>query len=961
VSQHDDETRLQHPADVEITRLRPDGSPVQAGRLAPGQLFGPFRIVRELGRGGMGEVYEAHVVETNQRVALKTLSRSFGDREVRDRFLREGRLAASVSHPNSVYVYGSYDIDGVPAISMELVGGGTLEDLVKARGRLTPLDAVKAVVQLIAGLEAAESRGVLHRDIKPSNAFIDAHGVVKIGDYGISLSLTSADETRLTSAGLFIGTPAYASPEQVRGLGGDVRSDIYSVGATLYYLLTGRSPFDRGNAVQTLAAVVADAPESPRQLATDIPPGLSEVVLRCLRKDPSARYASYADLRQALLPFSQPSLPAAQLLHRLAAMAVDSLIFVPVIAVLGLITAGTPLAPMAGTALIGLIVLFEVAYFGLLEGRYGASVGKRLYGLRVVTTSGAPIGIGRGVGRAAIWVAIMAAGDAVDQQLPLALLVFFITARRATGYRGIHEIASGTRTVRAAPIWSIRRKRTARSVARPQAASSDAVRAGAFVVTERLWESGDHALDAAWDPALERDVWIHRVPPGSSPLGEVREQLAREGRLRWLVSRRSADEHWDAYEAPEGNALGVLPWNHVLSIVKDLAIEMHAGLNDGSLPRPLSTSQVWVSDDGVGRITEFDLPGAAASEPMHVTDAATAARFLAEVARVGLGGQLGLVPLPLAVRSALDDLEAAKFPTITAVVDRLDEAARSAPLVSKPRRLLALGFGGFVAAFTLAVTSMTTIDAYRLHREPALEELGLLAARLQFLEDEGESPADQWMSRNPASRYTADARRAFRVWLGDRHGALIADASAWERLDDYWDDLDDKREFAEKARTEAMAASPEERAQAREGAAPIVGDFEQRQRERSNFWLDQLFRVQSVLGQALAVVGLFAVVGALLTGGSIVLRLLGLGIAGPDGRAASWLRAWFRTVIAWAPALVGYAVFLWGFRSADAHAAVAPSVLAVTNAMMIGGFVLTAWKPELSIQDRLAGTRVVPK
>jgi hypothetical protein len=256
---------------------------------------------------------------------------------------------------------------------------------------------------------------------------------------------------------------------------------------------------------------------------------------------------------------------------------------------------------------------------------------------------------------------------------------------------------------------------------------------------------------------------------------------------------------------------------------------------------------------------------------------------------------------------------------------------------------------------------MTSIDAYRLHREPALEELGLLAARLQFLEDEGESAADQWMSRNPASRYTAEARRAFRVWLGDRHAARIADPSSWERLDDYWDDLDDKREYAEKARAEAMAASPDERARAAAGAADILGDFNRRQAERSNFWLDQLFRVQSVLGQALAVVGIFAVIGALLTGGSVVLKLLGLGIAGPDGRAASWLRAWARTVVAWAPAFVGYGIFLFGFRSVDVHAAVAPAVLGVTNAMMIAGFVLTAWRPELSIQDRIAGTRVVPK
>src|SRR5258705_7714779 len=209
---------------------------------SPGQPFGPYVIVRPLGKGGMGQVYEAEETESGRRVAIKILSRGLGDDEERERFLREGQLAAALSHPNTVYVFGTTEVQGFPVIAMELAPGGTLKDRV-GDTPLAPPAAVDAMLQVIAGLDAAASIGILHRDIKPSNCFVDRDGRVLVGDFGLSVA-TSSRDARGMSPGIILGTPGFASPEQLRSESLDVRSDIYAVGATLFYLLAGRAPFE---------------------------------------------------------------------------------------------------------------------------------------------------------------------------------------------------------------------------------------------------------------------------------------------------------------------------------------------------------------------------------------------------------------------------------------------------------------------------------------------------------------------------------------------------------------------------------------------------------------------------------------------------------------------------------------------------------------------------------------------
>ena len=265
----------------------PDATVVAAGgtgrpRVLPnvGERFGPYRILRLLGRGGMGVVYEAEELETGRRVALKVLGRQFDSPADRARFLREGRLAASINHPNSVYVYGTEEIDGTPTIAMELVSGGTLQERVKNHGPMPVAVAVDAILQIIAGLEAAQAIGILHRDIKPGNCFEDADGTVKIGDFGLSISTAARAETNITAAGTMVGTPAFCSPEQLRGEELSARSDMYSVGVTLFYLLTGRMPFEGHNIVQLIANVLEKPAPSPRDFRKEIPKGLA-------RRDPA--------------------------------------------------------------------------------------------------------------------------------------------------------------------------------------------------------------------------------------------------------------------------------------------------------------------------------------------------------------------------------------------------------------------------------------------------------------------------------------------------------------------------------------------------------------------------------------------------------------------------------------------------------------------------------------------------
>ena len=272
--------------------------------LAPGDQLGPYEIIAPLGSGGMGEVYRARDTRLRREVALKLLPDAAAhDADSLHRFDRETRAVATLNHPNILAIHDTGSFHAVPYAVTELLEGETLAN----RLRTGPLHAQKAVEvasQIAEGLAAAHDKGIIHRDIKPDNIFLTNEGRVKILDFGIARieqpARTSGLSDTITggrgsSSQFLVGTAGYMSPEQVRGKSIDGRTDIFSLGATFFEMLTGRRAFMRDSPVETLGAVLRDDPHKHAE-AEKIPEHLRPFVFRCLEKDPADRYQSARDL-----------------------------------------------------------------------------------------------------------------------------------------------------------------------------------------------------------------------------------------------------------------------------------------------------------------------------------------------------------------------------------------------------------------------------------------------------------------------------------------------------------------------------------------------------------------------------------------------------------------------------------------------------------------------------------------
>jgi len=290
-----------------------------------GTTLNHYRILRRLGAGGMGEVFEAEDTKLHRKVALKVLpasvasdpdpsagsgsSRAKSWEERRERFEREARAVAALNHPNIVTIYSVEEADGTPFLTMELVEGQTLGDMLPGQG--LPIGRLLAIGSAVAdAIAAAQQRGITHRDLKPANVMVTPSGQVKVLDFGLAKLREAAVEdaqdattlatTGLTGEGRIVGTVAYMSPEQAEGKPVDSRSDIFSLGVMLHQMAIGEQPFKGDTPVSVISAILKDTPSSVTELKPGLPTDLARIVKRCLAKEPERRYQNAIDLRNDL-------------------------------------------------------------------------------------------------------------------------------------------------------------------------------------------------------------------------------------------------------------------------------------------------------------------------------------------------------------------------------------------------------------------------------------------------------------------------------------------------------------------------------------------------------------------------------------------------------------------------------------------------------------------------------------
>jgi serine/threonine-protein kinase len=264
-----------------------------------GKLLGGCKLVRRLGAGAIGVVYEAEMPGQGRHVAVKMLtSKAANDERVVQRFQREAKLCAAIQHPNVVGVHSCGFERGVHFLVMEFIDGDTLSALVQEHGRLPWEQAARLVLQVARGLEYAHGQGIVHRDIKPANILVTGDGVAKLADLGLAKqldderSITGDSPMGLTMQGVALGSPAYMPPEQIRSAK-DVtpQSDLYALGATFYQLVTGALAFDGKSAAEVMSRVLREEPRPIPELAPEAPPAITAFIGRCLSKDPAGRPA----------------------------------------------------------------------------------------------------------------------------------------------------------------------------------------------------------------------------------------------------------------------------------------------------------------------------------------------------------------------------------------------------------------------------------------------------------------------------------------------------------------------------------------------------------------------------------------------------------------------------------------------------------------------------------------------
>jgi hypothetical protein len=975
---------------------------------------GGYRLLRLLGAGGMGRVYEAEGPD-GERVAVKLLSPGVADSPTAlERFLQEGRLASRLAHPRCVFVRTADQDAGRPYIVMELMTGATLRDLVEGAGPLEPAEAVARILDVIEGLEEAHHAGVLHRDVKPANCYLGADGRVKVGDFGLSRSLAAAGH--LTRTGGFVGTPLFASPEQLKGERLDARTDVYSVAATLYYLLTGQAPFQHTDGATVVARAASEPAPPPRGLRPDIPPALEEVVLRGLERARERRFPDLASFREALLPLLPGQMTIAGLGLRVGAYLLDTLPFTicaEVVSLFGM-SRGFGISPAFMLAVTAPVFL----YFWLGDGLWGCSVGKWLLRLRVTRAGG---GERPGLGRAFLRTAVFIATGGLLTNLALyavlgghnqfawallslvgfalSLAARFSTMRARNGYRGLHEVLSDTRVVQLPPLR--RPGRPGRQPFAPGARAAEPggdgvpAQVGVFAIRGVLRRDGSEVLLLGEDTSLGRRAWVWWRPRKAEPMPRVRRDLTRGGRLRWLSGGTQGDGRWDAFVAPEGASLAdavrasePLDWAGTRLLLEGLADELHAAAADGTLPRRLSIEQVSLGANG--RVQLLDWPFTGAGEAVATGDGAAADEqalaLLRQTAALALEGSAearqpvrAIVPLHarrLLARLGggpdryrrLADLRA----DLTATRNRPAEVT---PTLRALHLAIAFCFVGLGAALMIgwsrngALAHALMLDQAMVQGQALREVLdnedlaGPLLAELP--PDDPLRAAPQEQCRRLDERRSQD-RQELATLLGSlgwldyvvqavpqlRHRRALADADEPLRIER----RQGEAYAVEVVRLQSSDEGPLDltRAELEQAAARARGEVR-------DAVPDKLWHILRMILFALGLVPLVFITSALVLRGGLSLRLAGLALVRSGGRDALRVQCAWRAAVAWLPVVAVLLPIVWIDLLRPDLLWACPVLQGLAVLVLVVPAALALRFPRRSLPDWLAGIYVVPR
>jgi len=929
-------------------------SPSSAGLdFKAGTIFGGYRIERLLGRGGMGTVYAAEQLEDGRQVAVKVLAAGLGTEEDRARFFREGRTAAAINHPNTVYVYRTEEIDGLPTITMELVVGGTLEAKVEQRGPLPVEEAIRDILQVVDGLDAAQRLGILHRDIKPANCFVGPNGEVKVGDFGLSRPVDQVDQARLTQTGLFLGTPVYSSPEQLMGETLDLRSDIYAVGATLYYLLSGKLPFDADNAVRLIAVVMSGTPKPLIQQRPEIPYAVNALVMKCLARARDERFADYASLKSALeacLPNEAVAAPPAR---RLVAGVVDSylietitaLLWLPLGLSLGINKFDMTTDPNAQLLMVVLMVPFQLVISAGCEGRLGWTPGKLLMGLRVVKADGARLGPAPGAARGMLILAPALLTSLAAWPIESAIVrswmtdvvtyvflgLYFVRARRANGYLAEHDRLTGARVVRARSHLALRR--VSSGLSDVPVTTPTAERVGPYQVTGPL--AGATDVLCAVDPDLRRRVWLLKKPVGAAHVPLAERQIARTGCLRWLAARRTDADAWDAYAAIAGVSLRErlatpVDWREIHGWLSELVAELMSRSDPTGEMRSVRADRVFVSHDGHIVLLPFALQDTSVRH-------SSAEHLLADVSTlISAHVDAGTRSLwPVSAQRVLAEL-ANPAPELSTVRDMLREAGANLVSMSRQRRLAL--WASVTLPWLLVGVMFTVVYLFMYNRDSAESRMKPLLRYLATTDHRADSLDDR---RALVGAYVAGHFRMEIVNRRGRSDTTELSVTEWKRADSL---------------LTAIPAVPAEQLRAADqlvdsvwhGVPPGV--------------LSTRRHLPYIAGMMLLAISLvLSVAAALFARRGLVMRVLGLELINHEGQPAGRPRLVWRQMLVWLPilALSSIPFIVWTMEGRTTRKTLLYTIVA---SLLLLVSVLTALRsPARGLTERLSGTTMVPE